>query len=74
MIVNRETDLDNVIQINNVFTNVSKGEVAPKDNLQKCFKTEDLDQIIKEVIIINIFFLLILYINTYFYKIFLNRF
>jgi ribosome maturation protein SDO1 len=48
----RETDLDNVIQINNVFTNVSKGEVAPKDNLQKCFKTEDLDQIIKEVRII----------------------
>ncbi|GBC10481.1 hypothetical protein RclHR1_09660005 [Rhizophagus clarus] len=45
-----ETDLDNVIQINNVFTNVSKGEVAPKDNLQKCFKTEDLDQIIKEIL------------------------
>ncbi|CAI2172190.1 11220_t:CDS:2 [Funneliformis geosporum] len=45
-----ETDLDNVIQINNVFTNVSKGEVAPKDILQKCFKSEDLDKIIKEIL------------------------
>jgi len=32
-----EKDLDNVLQIENVFTNVSKGAVAPKEDLQKSF-------------------------------------
>ncbi|CAG8644558.1 2912_t:CDS:10 [Ambispora leptoticha] len=45
-----ETDLDNVLQINNVFLNVSKGQVAPKDDLQKAFKTEDLNKIIEEIL------------------------
>ncbi|CAG8783422.1 1398_t:CDS:1, partial [Acaulospora colombiana] len=44
-----ETDLDEVLQINNVFLNVSKGQVAPKDDLQKAFKNEDLNKIIEEV-------------------------
>ncbi|CAG8535507.1 63_t:CDS:2 [Diversispora eburnea] len=43
-----ETDLDEVLQINNVFLNVSKGQVAPKDLLTKAFKTEDLNPIIVE--------------------------
>nr|CAG8487842.1 11917_t:CDS:2 [Entrophospora candida] len=41
-----ETDLDEVLQINNVFLNVSKGQVAAKDDLVKSFKTEDLNKII----------------------------
>ncbi|CAG8476141.1 13302_t:CDS:2 [Ambispora gerdemannii] len=45
-----ETDLDNVLQINNVFLNVSKGQVAPKDDLQKAFKTEDLNKIVEEIL------------------------
>lgn len=45
----RETDLDEVLQIHNVFLNVSKGQVASKDDLNKSFKTDDLDKIIQEV-------------------------
>ncbi|KAG9291715.1 hypothetical protein G9A89_012000 [Geosiphon pyriformis] len=45
-----ETDLDNVLQINNVFLNVSKGQVAPKDDLQKAFKSEDLNTIVAEIL------------------------
>jgi hypothetical protein len=44
-----ETDLDEVLQIHNVFLNVSKGQVASKDDLNKSFKTDDLDKIIQEV-------------------------
>ncbi|RDA92246.1 hypothetical protein CP533_5690 [Ophiocordyceps camponoti-saundersi (nom. inval.)] len=32
-----ETDLDNVLQIPNVFINVSKGQTAPKEELEKAF-------------------------------------
>lgn len=46
----RETDLDEVLQIHNVFINVSKGQVASKDDLNKCFKTDDVDKVIQEVI------------------------
>lgn len=44
-----ETDLDEVLQVHSVFTNVSKGQVASKDDLQKCFKTDDVDKVIQEV-------------------------
>ncbi len=44
-----ETDLDDVLQIANVFMNVSKGEVAKSQDLQKCFGTTDRDTIVKEV-------------------------
>lgn len=43
-----ETDLDDVLQIKNLFINVSKGEVAKANELQKAFNTTDLDTIIKE--------------------------
>lgn len=41
-----EKDLDEVLQIHQVFLNVSKGQVAPHDLLQKSFGTSDLDKII----------------------------
>jgi hypothetical protein len=44
-----ETDLDDVLQINNVFTNVSKGEVAKHDDLKKAFGKMDTDDVVKEV-------------------------
>lgn len=44
-----EKDLDEVLQIHQVFMNVSKGLVASKDDLQKCFGTTELDPIIKEI-------------------------
>ncbi|KAI8972995.1 SBDS protein C-terminal domain-containing protein [Pilobolus umbonatus] len=47
---NVETDLDEVLQIHNVFINVSKGQVASKDDLKKSFKTEEMDQVILEIL------------------------
>lgn len=44
-----ETDLDEVLQINRVFINVSKGQAANSDELQKCFGKTDQDEIVKEV-------------------------
>ncbi|KIJ45074.1 hypothetical protein M422DRAFT_227635 [Sphaerobolus stellatus SS14] len=45
-----ETDLDDVLQISNVFTNVSKGEVAKANDLQKAFGTSDRDTVVKEIL------------------------
>lgn len=45
-----QTDLTEVIQIDNVFTNVSKGAVAPADDLQKAFGTTDLQKVLLEVL------------------------
>ena len=45
----RETDLDDVLQISNVFINVSKGEVAKSEDLKKAFNTTDISTIVKEV-------------------------
>lgn len=44
-----ETDLDEVLQIHSVFLNVSKGQVASKEDLKKCFKHDDIDKVIQEV-------------------------
>ncbi|WFD41340.1 uncharacterized protein MJAP1_004337 [Malassezia japonica] len=45
-----ETDLDEVVQIENVFLNVSKGQVAPNDDLSKAFGTTDVAEIIPEIL------------------------
>jgi ribosome maturation protein SDO1 len=46
-----ETDLDNVLQIPNVFLNVSKGQVAPNDEIVKAFgKGVSRDEIIMEIL------------------------
>lgn len=46
-----ETDLDNVLQIPNVFLNVSKGQTAPKEDLEKAFgKGKPADDIILEIL------------------------
>lgn len=44
-----ETDIDEVVQIHNVFINVSKGQAASHEDLQKSFKTTDIDVILQEV-------------------------
>lgn len=48
-VLNSETDLDDVLQISNVFMNVSKGQVANSADLQKAFNKTDVNEIIKEV-------------------------
>lgn len=46
-----ETDLDNVLQIHNVFLNVSKGQTAPSVDLAKAFgKDAKVDDIILEIL------------------------
>ncbi|KAI0321011.1 SBDS protein C-terminal domain-containing protein, partial [Amylostereum chailletii] len=44
-----EKDLDEVLQIGNVFVNVSKGEFAKVGDLKKAFGTDDRDSVVKEV-------------------------
>jgi ribosome maturation protein SDO1 len=45
-----EKDLDNVLQIPSVFINVSKGQVANRTDLVKSFKTDNVDEIIQEIL------------------------
>jgi ribosome maturation protein Sdo1 len=44
-----ETDLSEVLQIEQVFTNVPKGLVAKKEDWQKAFNTDDINKVIEEV-------------------------
>lgn len=46
----REKDLDEVLQIPQVFFNVSKGQVAPQEDLKQAFGTIDVDAVIKEIL------------------------
>ena len=45
-----EKDLDEVLQSPTVFVNVSKGQVAKKDDLQKAFNKTDQTEICKEIL------------------------
>lgn len=45
-----EEDLDEVLQIHQIFINVSKGLIASKDDLNKSFGSTDPDPIIKEIL------------------------
>ncbi|KAF5337253.1 hypothetical protein D9611_003394 [Ephemerocybe angulata] len=45
-----ETSLDDVLQISNVFVNVSKGEVAKHNDLQKAFGKLSVEDIVKEIL------------------------
>ena len=45
----REKDIDEVLQTHAVFTNVSKGQVAKKEDLSRAFGTEDLTEICLQV-------------------------
>ncbi|KIO30794.1 hypothetical protein M407DRAFT_145789 [Tulasnella calospora MUT 4182] len=45
-----ETNLDDVLQISNVFINVSKGQVAPTEDLKKAFGKTEVDEIVKEIL------------------------
>lgn len=47
-----DTNLDDVLQSYSIFTNVSKGQVAKKEDLVKAFGTEDDQKICIEVLLI----------------------
>ncbi|OAX43634.1 Shwachman-Bodian-diamond syndrome protein [Rhizopogon vinicolor AM-OR11-026] len=45
-----EKNQDDVLQISNVFMNVSKGEVAKSNDLKKAFGTTSVDDVVKEIL------------------------
>ncbi|RPA77813.1 Shwachman-Bodian-diamond syndrome protein [Ascobolus immersus RN42] len=45
-----ESDLDEVLQIHQIFTNVSKGQVAPHADIQKAYPGKSQDEIILEIL------------------------
>ncbi|KAG8237394.1 hypothetical protein J437_LFUL013030 [Ladona fulva] len=45
-----EKDIDEVLQTHTIFTNVSKGQVAKKEDLIKAFGKEDETEICKEIL------------------------
>ncbi|KAJ1729237.1 hypothetical protein LPJ61_003621, partial [Coemansia biformis] len=45
-----EKDIDEVLQIHQVYMNVSKGQVAKSDVLQECFGTDNVDEVISEIL------------------------
>lgn len=45
-----ETDLDEVLQTHTIFVNVSKGLVAKRADLIRCFKTEDEATMVLEIL------------------------
>jgi len=45
-----EKDIDEVLQTHSVFTNVSKGQVAKKEDLQKIFDTDNTTDICKHIL------------------------
>lgn len=49
VIYNREKDIDEVLQTHTVFLNVSKGQVAKRDDLVAVFGTDDQTEICKKV-------------------------
>lgn len=46
----REKDIDEVLQTHTIFTNVSKGQVAKKEDLVKAFGIDDQTEICKEIL------------------------
>jgi len=46
----RESNIDDVLQISNIFVNVSKGEVAKANDLEKAFGTSSTNDIVKEIL------------------------
>lgn len=47
--VSSESNIDDVLQISNIFVNVSKGEVAKAKDLKNAFGTSDTNEIVEEV-------------------------
>ncbi|SAM85686.1 probable Shwachman-Bodian-Diamond syndrome protein [Ustilago bromivora] len=45
-----ESDLDEVVQIANVFVNVSKGQIAPLGELKKAFGTVEVVKVLHEIL------------------------
>jgi hypothetical protein len=60
-----ETDLDNVLQTATIFVNVSKGQLASKEDVEKAFNTADDKTVILEVYLHNFHYSTIIIICRY---------
>lgn len=49
-VINRETDISEVLQTDMVFMNVSKGQVAKADDLKEAFGTDNQKEICLQVL------------------------
>ena len=49
IVFHREKDIDEVLQTDTVFTNVSKGQVAKNEDLTRAFGTTDRTEICMQV-------------------------
>jgi ribosome maturation protein SDO1 len=49
----RETDLTEILQIEQIFTNVTKGLVAKKEDWEKAFNNGDMGKVVEEVGLVN---------------------
>ena len=48
-LISREKDIDEVVQTQQIFTNVSKGQLAKKEDLRKAFGTDEEKEICLQV-------------------------
>lgn len=51
---NREKNIDEVLQIERVFTNVSKGVAASSNDIKDVFGTDDIKEVCKMVCVYSI--------------------
>jgi ribosome maturation protein SDO1 len=47
--MNSEKDLSEILQIEQVFSNVSKGAVAKREDWEKAFNTTEMSKVVEEV-------------------------
>ncbi|KAI3646814.1 hypothetical protein MP228_009742 [Amoeboaphelidium protococcarum] len=45
-----ETNVEEVLQVHTIFTNVSKGQTASLDEVEKCFGTRDINTAVMEIL------------------------
>ena len=57
-----EKDLGEVLQIRQIFTNVSKGQFAKKEDVIKAFELEDMDKVIEFILKKGILLLFMLHV------------
>jgi len=47
---NIESNIDEVLQTHTIFENVSKGSLAKKEDIKQCFKTDDEEKAVMEIL------------------------
>lgn len=69
----REKDIDEVLQSHSVFSNVSKGQLAKKEDLKAAFGTEDALQCCLAVCLLLLFSITFAYPSDLFVNFSINK-